>query len=184
MIKELREEVEETSTEVDQLAYKLLELRAGIVSSRHGGFGGMGGMGGMGGGMRAHGRSDRSVVRLDGVAGWHGDEVKTLSAILFCYSRFPRPTSRIGNRYSLMGWLTLRRPIDNSTSCTATRDHRLVGSEVVERLLLFQFRSMSLRSGLSRLPTPSAGADPSHLSYQQMSGSRDSRRASARYYLL
>jgi hypothetical protein len=45
MIKVLRAEVEETRTEVDQFAYKLLELRAGIVSSHQGGFGGMGGMG-------------------------------------------------------------------------------------------------------------------------------------------
>jgi hypothetical protein len=48
MIKELRAEVEETRTEVDQLAYKLLELRAGIVNPYRGGFGG--GMVGMGGG--------------------------------------------------------------------------------------------------------------------------------------
>jgi DNA repair exonuclease SbcCD ATPase subunit len=48
MIKDLRAEVEATRTEVDQLAYKLLELRAGIVSSQPGVFGGMGG--GMGGG--------------------------------------------------------------------------------------------------------------------------------------
>jgi hypothetical protein len=48
MVKGLRAEVEETRTEVDQFAYKLLELRAGIVSSHQGGFGGMGGMGGMG----------------------------------------------------------------------------------------------------------------------------------------
>ena len=48
MVKGLRAEVEETRTEVDQFAYKLLELRAGIVSSHQGGFGGMGGMRGMG----------------------------------------------------------------------------------------------------------------------------------------
>ena len=70
MVKRLREEVEETRAEVDQLAYRLLELRSGIPSSAQG-FGGMGpvgwmngvyspwfgsigqqGMGGMGGGMR------------------------------------------------------------------------------------------------------------------------------------
>jgi len=48
MIERLRAEVEETRSEVDQLAYKLLELRAGIPASYQG-FGGMGG--GMGGGM-------------------------------------------------------------------------------------------------------------------------------------
>jgi len=48
MIERLRAEVEETRAEVDQLAYKLLELRAGIPFSAQG-FGGMGG--GMGGGM-------------------------------------------------------------------------------------------------------------------------------------
>jgi hypothetical protein len=67
MIERLRAEVDETRTEVDQLAYKLLELSAGIPASFHGGMmggGGMGGaygpwfgslgtpMGGMGGGMR------------------------------------------------------------------------------------------------------------------------------------
>jgi hypothetical protein len=51
MIERLRDEVEETRTEVDQLAYKLLELRAGVPISRQA-FGGMGGgMGGMGGGI-------------------------------------------------------------------------------------------------------------------------------------
>jgi predicted RNase H-like nuclease (RuvC/YqgF family) len=40
MIERLRAEVEETRTEVDQLAYKLLELRAGVPVS-HQGFGGM-----------------------------------------------------------------------------------------------------------------------------------------------
>ena len=47
MIKGLRAEVEETRTEVDQLAYKLLEVRAGIVRPRPGVM--IGGMGGMGG---------------------------------------------------------------------------------------------------------------------------------------
>ncbi len=68
MVDRLRAEVEETRTEIDQLAYKLLELRSGVPASRQG-FGGMagmgayygpwfgsmgmgGGMGGMGGGMR------------------------------------------------------------------------------------------------------------------------------------
>jgi hypothetical protein len=48
MIERLREEVDETRAEVDQLAYKLLELREGIPASFPV-FGGMGG--GMGGGM-------------------------------------------------------------------------------------------------------------------------------------
>ncbi len=71
MIERLREETDETRVEVDQLAYKLLELRAGVPVSRQafGGMGmgmgiavpwfgsigiqgGMGGMGGMGAGMR------------------------------------------------------------------------------------------------------------------------------------
>jgi hypothetical protein len=39
MIKGLRAEAEETRTEVDQLAYKLLELRAGIVSFTAGCYG-------------------------------------------------------------------------------------------------------------------------------------------------
>ena len=43
MIDRLRTEVEETRTEVDQLAYKLLELRAGIPASFQGFGGGMGG---------------------------------------------------------------------------------------------------------------------------------------------
>ena len=47
MIERLRAEVEETRAEVDQLAYKLLELSEGITAPRRG-FGGMGGM--MGGG--------------------------------------------------------------------------------------------------------------------------------------
>jgi hypothetical protein len=42
MIERLRAEVEETRAEVDQLAYKLLELREGIPVSFQG-FGGMGG---------------------------------------------------------------------------------------------------------------------------------------------
>jgi hypothetical protein len=42
MIERLREEVDETRAEVDQLAYKLLELREGIPAS-HQVFGGMGG---------------------------------------------------------------------------------------------------------------------------------------------
>jgi hypothetical protein len=46
MIERLRGEVEETRAEVDQLAYKLLELRAGVPVSPQA-FGGMGGMGGM-----------------------------------------------------------------------------------------------------------------------------------------
>ena len=45
MIERLRTEVEETRAEVDHLAYKLLELRAGIPVSFQG-FGGMGGIGG------------------------------------------------------------------------------------------------------------------------------------------
>jgi chorismate mutase len=48
MIERLRAEVDETRSEVDQLAYKLLELSAGIPASFHGMGGGM--MGGMGGG--------------------------------------------------------------------------------------------------------------------------------------
>jgi chorismate mutase len=48
MIDRLRTEVEETRAEVDQLAYKLLELRAGIPASFQGFGGGMGG-GPMGG---------------------------------------------------------------------------------------------------------------------------------------
>jgi hypothetical protein len=44
MVGRLRGEVEATRAEVDQLAYKLLELRAGVTASP-GGFGGMGGMG-------------------------------------------------------------------------------------------------------------------------------------------
>ena len=64
MIERLRAEVDETRTEVDQLAYKLLELSAGIPASFQGMGGGMGGgygqwfdslgtpVGGMGGGMR------------------------------------------------------------------------------------------------------------------------------------
>jgi hypothetical protein len=48
MIERLRAEVEETRAEVDQLAYKLLELREGIPNSFQGFGGGMGGgMGGM-----------------------------------------------------------------------------------------------------------------------------------------
>ncbi len=43
----LRIEVEQTRTEVDELAYKLLELRQGIPNSRDGFGGGMMGMGGM-----------------------------------------------------------------------------------------------------------------------------------------
>ncbi len=43
MIERLRTEVEETRAEVDQLAYKLLELREGIPASLHGFGGGMGG---------------------------------------------------------------------------------------------------------------------------------------------
>jgi hypothetical protein len=52
MIVRLRAEVDETRDEVDQLAYKLLELNAGIPASFQG-MGGMmgGGMGGMMGGM-------------------------------------------------------------------------------------------------------------------------------------
>jgi hypothetical protein len=63
MIEQLRAEVEETRTEVDQLAYKLLELRAGVPVSHIGydakggipwigSIGLQGGMGGLGGGMR------------------------------------------------------------------------------------------------------------------------------------
>lgn len=63
MINRLRTEVDETRAEVDQLAYKLLELSAGVPSSFQGMRGGMmggdgqwfGSMGmgmGMGGGMR------------------------------------------------------------------------------------------------------------------------------------
>jgi hypothetical protein len=48
MIVRLRAEVDETRDEVDQLAYKLLELSAGIPNSYQGMGGGM--MGGMGGG--------------------------------------------------------------------------------------------------------------------------------------
>ena len=59
MIVKLREEVDETRAEVDQLAYTLLELRSGVPASYRaiigagGGIGGGmgGGMGGMGGGM-------------------------------------------------------------------------------------------------------------------------------------
>jgi hypothetical protein len=47
MIERLREEVDATRAEVDQLAYKLLELREGIPSSFQV-YGGMGGVGGMG----------------------------------------------------------------------------------------------------------------------------------------
>jgi hypothetical protein len=48
MIERLREEVEATRAEVDQLAYRLLNLRAGVPDS----YMPMGGMaGGMGGGM-------------------------------------------------------------------------------------------------------------------------------------
>jgi hypothetical protein len=43
MIERLRAEVEETRTEVDELAYKLLELRAGVPVSTQGLGGGMGG---------------------------------------------------------------------------------------------------------------------------------------------
>jgi len=51
MVDRLRAEIEETRTEVDQLAYQLLELRSGVPASYQA-FGGMGGgMGGMGGGM-------------------------------------------------------------------------------------------------------------------------------------
>jgi chorismate mutase len=57
MVKRLREEVEETRADVDQMAYKLLELRAGIPSSYQG-FGGMGGMGGGMGGMSGMGGMD------------------------------------------------------------------------------------------------------------------------------
>jgi hypothetical protein len=53
MIKELRADAEETRTEVDQLAYMLLELRAGIVNPYQRGFGG-----GMGGGMGGGGPID------------------------------------------------------------------------------------------------------------------------------
>jgi hypothetical protein len=49
MIVRLRAEVDETRDEVDQLAYKLLELNAGIPASFQGMGGGM--MGGMGGGI-------------------------------------------------------------------------------------------------------------------------------------
>jgi hypothetical protein len=49
MIVRLRAEVDETRDEVDQLAYKLLELNAGIPASFQGMGSGM--MGGMGGGM-------------------------------------------------------------------------------------------------------------------------------------
>ncbi len=48
MIDGLRAEVEETRTEVDQLAYKLLELRAGVPASFQG-FGGGMGFGALGG---------------------------------------------------------------------------------------------------------------------------------------
>jgi hypothetical protein len=49
MIERVRAEVEETRAEVDQLAYKLLELRAGVpVSQQAFGMGGMGGGIGMG----------------------------------------------------------------------------------------------------------------------------------------
>jgi hypothetical protein len=47
MTERLRAEVEETRSEVDQLAFKLLELSAGVPAS----FQGMGGMGGMNGGQ-------------------------------------------------------------------------------------------------------------------------------------
>ncbi|MFI5459110.1 MAG: hypothetical protein ACHRXM_27085 [Isosphaerales bacterium] len=49
LIERLRSDVEQTRIEVDQMAYHLLELRAGISASYQG-FGGMGG--GMGGGIR------------------------------------------------------------------------------------------------------------------------------------
>ncbi len=49
MIERLRAEVDETRTDVDQLAYKLLELGSGLPTSFQGMGGGM--MGGMGGGM-------------------------------------------------------------------------------------------------------------------------------------
>ena len=48
MVERLRAEVDEARSEVDQLAYKLLELSAGIPASPQGMGGGM--MGGMGGG--------------------------------------------------------------------------------------------------------------------------------------
>ena len=50
MIERLRAEVDETRTDVDQLAYKLLELGSGLPTSFQGMGGGMMG-GGMGGGM-------------------------------------------------------------------------------------------------------------------------------------
>ena len=43
MIERLRAEVDETRTDVDELAYKLLELSSGIPTSFHGMGGGMGG---------------------------------------------------------------------------------------------------------------------------------------------
>jgi len=54
MLERLRSEVDETRNEVDQLVYKLLELREGVPTwrRRFAAMGGMGGgMGGMGGGM-------------------------------------------------------------------------------------------------------------------------------------
>ena len=36
MVDRLRAEVEETRTEIDQLAYQLLELRSGVPASRRG----------------------------------------------------------------------------------------------------------------------------------------------------
>ena len=58
MVDRLGAEVEETRTEIDQLAYKLLELRSGVPASLQGfgGMAGMGGMGGRGGGMGGMGR--------------------------------------------------------------------------------------------------------------------------------
>ena len=58
MTERLREEAEETRTEVDQLAYKLLELR---------------GRPGLAPGIRWDGRwAIRPLVRLDRVSGRHG----------------------------------------------------------------------------------------------------------------
>jgi hypothetical protein len=68
MVDRLRAEVEETRTEVDQLAYQLLELRSGVPISyvRFGGMGG--GMGGVGGGMGPGMRA-----RMAGMGGpWFG----------------------------------------------------------------------------------------------------------------
>jgi chorismate mutase len=67
MVDRLRAEVEETRTEVDQLAYQLLELRSGVPTSypRFGGMGG--GMGGMGGGMGPAMRA-----RMAGMGGPYG----------------------------------------------------------------------------------------------------------------